>query len=175
MINFRNDDILQVRVFSKKQAKRLKPDTAFQSFLKCDEVFAKYKYPCILAVLSEGISYYPEWVDYIKENWFRYKIELHGFRHYYYNNFWTAEDAYRDLKRAKEILEETFSCKITTWYVPYGRKHYPSWGKEVADRLGIQYDSPSIKDPFLFHYWHKDQAEEVRKLIEEDVKRASST
>mgnify|MGYP001571746641 FL=1 len=175
MINFRNDDILQVRVFSKKQGKRLKPDTAFQSFLKCDEVFEKYNYPQILAVLSEGINYYPDWVDYIKKNHYRYQIELHGFRHYYYNHdIHTAESAYKDLKRAKDELENTFQCKITTWFIPYGKKHYPLWREEVCQRLGLICDSPSVKNPFMFHYWHRDQVEEVKKMIEEDVKRASS-
>lgn len=172
MVEFRNDDILQVEIFSKKHMRRMSSETAFSSFLKADEIFAKYQYHCTLVVLSEGIEYYPEWVDHIQRNQWRYKIELHGSKHYYYEN-WSPADAIKDLHEARNKIEETFRCKITTWYVPYGKRHFPVWGEDICNRLGLNFDQ--INNPFplyRFHYWHEGQVEKVRQLIEEDVKRA---
>ena len=175
MLEFRNDDILQVEVFSKKQRRRLHASTAFESFLKCDEMFAQYQYPCTLVVLSEGIEYYPEWVEHIRRNQWRYKIELHGSKHYYYEN-WTAEDAQNDLDEARNKLEDTFKCKITTWYVPYGKRHFPSWGQEVCDNLELDFDQTNNPfAPYRFHYWHVGQVEKVRRLLEANVKCTQTT
>ena len=175
MILFRNDDILQVEVFSAKQQKRLNPSTAFESFLACDEIFEKYKYPQILVVLSEGIKYYTKWVKHIKKNQWRYRIELHGSKHYYYEKF-TAKEGLKDLNEARNRLEQEFRCKITTWYTPYGGKHYPSWGEKVCKKLGLAYNN--VKNDFppkCFHYWHKGQVEDIKRIIEEDVQRQKTT
>jgi len=166
MRHFRNDDILQVEVFSHKQGRRLNPKIAFDLFKECDKIFERYDYPCILAVLSEGIDYYPEWVEYIKKNKHRYQIELHGSKHYYYNSL-SEEEGYKDLKQAKEKIEKEFGVKVTTWVVPHGVKKSPEWGLRVCKKLGLEIAVLSNpKNPYMFHFWHKGQVARVKRMIE---------
>ena len=165
MIELRNDDILQVNVYSAHHNYRLKKKTPWKWFLECDRVFEEYDFPQTLVILSEGIEHYSEWVEHIKKNIHRYKIELHGSSHYFYDT-WTAKDAYEDLKKAKERIEKEFGVNITTWYVPYGKRHFPSWGKEVCAKLGLEFDiTAGNKQQFLFHYWHQIQVDKAIKLV----------
>lgn len=165
MFELRCDDILQVGFGSAHQAYRLREKTAWEWFQWADQVFAEYNYPCTLAVLSEGIEHWPDWVKYIKANQYRFKIELHGSSHFYYCNM-TAEEGYKDLKMAKERLEKEFNVPITTWYVPYGRRRYPDWGEEVCDKLGINFDVTNNPNRvFPFHYWNREQVEEVNEMV----------
>ena len=174
----RNDDVLQVHPVSKQQRKVLKEKGWFERFLEADKVFAEYDYLSILAVLSDGIDVYPNWVDYIKRNIHRFKIELHGSGHLKYVRM-NEEKGYNDLKKAKEKIEETFDVKVTTWYVPFGRKNIPEWGHRVCERLGIKMDVPTMKSlPYFwkkkperkqinFHYWDDKQVKQINKIIKE--------
>lgn len=167
-LEIRNDDVLQVDAGSTHHGYRLRDKTPFEWFLWADSVFEEYNYPCILAVLSEGIDYYPKWVKHIKKHQHRYKIELHGSSHHQYKHF-TAKEALEDLRQAKDKIEQEFNVKITTWYVPYSykeRKGFPNWGKEVCDELGIEFDVTEKKKlQYPFHYWHKEQVEKIHKII----------
>ena len=163
----RNDDVLQVKVFSDKMGKAQRVQSLFEWFRETDQVFEKYNIPCILSVLSEGIEVYPEWVSYIKNNLHRFQIELHGFQHDFYNDM-SAEEGYRNLKQAREEIEDTFNIKITTWYVPFGKKKFPVWGKEVCDKLGIDFDVTGNNkgNQRYFHYWYKKNQDSICKLLE---------
>ena len=161
------DDVLQIEPGSNHHRHRLKNKTPFEWFLWADSVFEEYDYPCIITVLSEGIEHYPKWVKHIKEHKHRYKIELHGSSHLRYK-YMTPKEAFKDLKKAKDKVEKAFNTKITTWYVPYSykkRKGFPDWGKEVCDKLGIEFDVTEKERQFIFHYWHKEQVEKAHKII----------
>jgi len=188
-VQIRCDDVLQYHLWSKQGRKYLsdwRPDgkTPFELFKQADRLFDKYNYPCILAILSEGIDKYPEWVDYIKKYQHRYIIELHGSYHYYYCDLNEIEGE-RELRKAKEKIESTFNTKISTWYITFGKKKAPEWGQRVCDRIGIKYDYPTSKrDPELwlknyykkddliypfyhinFHYWHPEQREDINNVL----------
>ena len=167
-LEFRNDDVLQVGCSSLHHVCRLRCKTAWEWFLEADKVFEEYNYPCTLVILSEGIDYYPEWVEYIKKHQYRYNIELHGSSHRYYENM-TAEEGYKDLLKAKEKIEKEFNVKITTWYIPYGKRHFPKWGEEVCKKLGINFDvvGRELKQ-HKFHYWHKEQVEKVHSVFKKN-------
>ncbi len=182
MTEIRNDDVLQAGNFSKDQVNKFSRKMPFLYFLEADEVFRKYNYPCTLAVLAEGIDKNWNWVDYIKRNQHRYKIELHGSSHLWYSKM-TEESGYNDLKQAKEKIENTFGIKITTWYVPFGRNNIPEWGDRVCERLGIKMDRPIMKQlPYFwdklpegvqcnFHYWDKKQVKQIESIIKSICKR----
>lgn len=180
-LELRNDDVLQTLRLSQNQ-KRVAGDKLFEMFLEADKVFEKYNYPCTLAVLAEGIINCPEWVEHIKKNKHRYVIELHGYYHHHFGRL-SEEEGEKDLKEAIDLIEKTFDTKVTTWYVPFGRKSMPEWGGAVCERLGIKLDIPTRKVlPFFwfkdktipqvnFHYWDKHQVklvEEILKTITED-------
>jgi len=165
MLELRDDDILQIGAGGTKHLRRLRIKTAWEWFLETDKVFEEYNYPCTLAVLSEGIDYYPEWVNHIKKHQHRYNIELHGLSHCYYN-YLTAEEGFKNLHQAKERIEKEFNTKITTWYVPYGKRKFPVWGKEVCNKLGIEFDTTEGKNKqYKFHYWYKEQVEKAHNII----------
>ena len=175
MPEIRNDDVLQSNHLSQRQ-KRIAYGKLFELFLEADKVFEEYDYPCTLAVLAEGIKHCPEWVEYIKKNQHRYKIELHGYAHHHFGKL-SKEAGEKDLKDAIELIEETFNIKITTWYVPFGRKSMPEWGEEVCQNLGIKLDIPTrkclpeywLKDKTIpqcnFHYWDKGQVNKIKEII----------
>ena len=168
MPEIRDDDILQILPGSHHHAYRIEDKNHWEWFQWADSVFEEYNYPCTLAVLSEGIKHWPEWVKHIKKHQHRYKIELHGSSHLRYK-YMTAKEALKDLREAKDKIEQEFNTKITTWYVPYSfkkRKGFPDWGKEVCDELGVEFDVTEKKEPqYRFHYWHKEQVEKAHKII----------
>lgn len=182
MLNFpqiRNDDILQVSCIKKdmRRAFQSTGKTLFELFLEADKMFAKNNYPCILAILSEGIDIFPDWVEHIKKNINRYKIELHGRVHYNYN-FMDKKRLKEELSEAKKKIEDTFQTKITTWYLPFGRKGENIYGEEVCNELGIIYDkqigkidakfwfkNPEKYSHINFHFWHQPQVDQVKKII----------
>jgi peptidoglycan/xylan/chitin deacetylase (PgdA/CDA1 family) len=117
----RCDDVLQISPASHNQVEQMKGMTLFEHFLEADKPFAKYNYPMILAIVAEGIEHYPEWVEYLKANKDRYVFELHGLRHINHSRL-SVNQLRRDLETAKNMIEETFDTKVTTWYQPWGRK-----------------------------------------------------
>ena len=165
MFELRMDDVLQLGAGSTNHLGRLSIKTPLEWFLWADSVFEEYDYPCILVMLADGIDHYPEWVKHIKKHQHRYKIELHGSSHHVYYNM-TAEKGLEDLRKAKDKIEKEFNVKITTWYVPYGKKKYPTWGKDVCDKLGLKFDTTEIKHrQRIFHYWHETQVKKVHNII----------
>ena len=177
-LELRNDDVLQSSNFSKRQREAWQFGSPFEWFRSADKIFEKYNYPCTLVILSEGIRVYPEWVDYIKQNQHRYEIELHGSSHFKYGRM-SKERGLKDLKKAKELIENTFNVRITTLYIPYGRKNIPAWAEEVCRELGMKADIPKFKQlpqfwnkppekkQINFHYWSKKQVKQVRNIIKE--------
>lgn len=173
----RSDDVLQTRFFSHAQKEALKEKTMFEWFLESDKPFEEYNYPCVLAILAEGIKEEnKEWVDYIKKNQHRYIIELHGFNHIKYGRL-TKDELYMDLSSAKKVVEDTFGVKVSTWYVPFGRKGRNQYAEEVCKELGLKLGIPErkvdakfwFKDRTLlqvnFHFWRKDQVDYVKRII----------
>ena len=181
-LEIRNDDVLQLGPSSKHQTNVLIGKSLFGEFLKADEIFAKYNYPCILAILAEGIDYRTEWVDYIKANQHRYKIELHGFIHRNYGKL-NRKALLLELFEAKEKIENTFGIKISKWYLPFGRKGETPFGSGVCKELGVEYDIQTRKidakiwlkeykktgywpfDHINFHYWYPPQVKKVEEII----------
>ena len=175
-LELRNDDVLQSTHLSQRQ-KYLANGKLFEMFLEADKVFEEYNYPCTLAVLAEGIKHSPEWVEHIKKNQHRYKIELHGYYHHHFGRL-TEEQGYEDLSKAMKLIEETFGVRPTTWYVPFGRKSMPEWGERVCQRLGIKLDVPTRKTlprfwfrdinlkQVNFHFWCADQVELIKEIID---------
>ena len=173
-LEIRADDILQVSHLSHNQKVVLK-GTMFDMFLEADKVFGDY--PCTLAITAEGIESCPEWVEHIKKNLYRYKIELHGYYHHHFGRL-TEEQGYEDLNKAMKLIEETFGVRPTTWYVPFGRKSMPEWGERVCQRLGIKLDVPTRKTlprfwfrdinlkQVNFHFWCADQVELIKEIID---------
>lgn len=173
----RNDDVLQTAHLSQQQ-KKVANGKLFEMFLEADKVFEEYNFPQTLAVLAEGIIHCPEWAEYIKKNQHRYKIELHGYSHLHFGQL-SAEEGEKNLKKGLDIIENEFDTKITTWYVPFGRKSMPEWGEEVCKKLGIKLDIPVrktlpkfwFKDKTIpqvnYHYWDKGQVNLVKKIIQE--------
>lgn len=173
----RCDDVLQSNHLSQRQ-KKVANGRLFEMFLEADKIFEKYNYPCTLAILAEGIKHCPEWTEYIKKNQRRYKIELHGYCHNHFAQL-PEETGEEYLRKAKELIEKTFNIKITTWYVPFGRKSMPEWGEEVCQRLGIKLDIPIrktlpefwFKDRTIpqtnFHYWDLGQVNTIKKILQE--------
>jgi hypothetical protein len=179
----RNDDVLQCSLFTNEQKKAAKKKSMFEWFLEADELFEKYDYPCTLVVLEEGLNNEPKWVEHIKKNIHRYKIELHGLTHVNYQTL-NKEDLFENLFWSKKRIETEFGIKISTWYLPFGRCCIPEFGTEVCRELGMKMDIPLQKtlpkfwlegyrrkgeSPFPqvnFHYWYKPQIEQIKIILD---------
>ena len=185
MIQFpilRNDDVLQSQRITHHQSNMLEGKSLFELFLECDKIFEEFNYPCTLLILSEGIDVYPEWVEHIKKNLHRYKLELHGSLHYNYRNL-SREQVKKELTEAKEKIEKTFGIKLTTWYMPFGRKGKHPDGDAICKELGLLEEKQvgkidirfwvnhytkygTSKFPMAnFHYWDENQRKQVRKIL----------
>ena len=181
-LEIRNDDVLQLGGFTSSQRGALRGKSMFQWFLEVDKFFEKYNHKMILAICSEGIlsndPEYIEWVKHIKKNRDRYTIELHGFDHKN-PKYMTEEDLLDSLAVAKLMIEETFNCDVTTWYVPFGRRGRHEKGDEVCEKLGIKMYIPDGKvdahkwfnnkkmSHVNFHSWCGTQNRTIKKLLEE--------
>ena len=178
MLQIRNDDVLQSKRFTKDQKHSLDEKSMFEWFLEADKIFEQYNYPCILAVLEEGIDREPEWVEHIKKNKHRYIIELHGREHIHYGEL-SKEELFNHLFWAKKRIETEFQTKLTTWYVPFGRKGRNPHAEEVCRALGLKLYIPDGKvDAKLwfknremphvnFHYWKESQINHVKQILEQ--------
>jgi len=165
MLEIRNDDVLQVGWSSFHHYCRLLKKTSWEWFLEADKIFEEYNYPCTLVVLADGIDKLPHWVEHIKKNQHRYKIELHGSSHHRYDKM-TAEEGLKDLQQARKKIEKTFNIKIENWIVPYGKRSAPDWGEEVCKKMGIGYVLTRGNNKYrVFHYWHEGQVDKVKRLI----------
>ena len=178
----RNDDVLQSQRITKHQQIAMEGRDLFDLFLECDKIFEKYNYPCTLLILSEGIDVYPEWVEHIKKNLHRYKLELHGTLHYNYK-YLSREQVKKELAEAKEKIERTFGVKLTTWYMPFGRKGKHEDGDAICKELGLLEEKQTQKIDIRFwtnhytkyntskfpqanfHYWCNHQRKQVEKIL----------
>jgi len=173
----RNDDVLQTTLFTQAQKRALEEKSMFEWFLEADKVFEKYNHPCILAILAEGLTD-RQWVEHIKKNQHRYIIELHGYSHEKYGRF-GRQELYDNLKHAKDLIEMEFGVKVTTWYVPFGRKGRNPYAEEVCQELGLKLGIPNGKvDVKLwfknksmphgnFHFWKRSQIQDVENVLKE--------
>lgn len=178
-LEIRNDDVLQT-LFSvtKHQQSDLRGRTLFEAFLESDRMFEEHNYPCTLAVLSEGIPYETKWIEHIKKNKHRYKLELHGGLHI---NYMRKGDEYtkKELMLAIDKIEATFETRLSMWYPPWGRKGTP-WnsGPMICKELGIEmYHQVGKVDAKLwlknpdkyphvnFHYWNDAQVKIVNQIL----------
>lgn len=176
-LEIRIDDVLQTYLFTSSQKKALEEKTMFEWFLEIDKVFEKYNYPCTLAILSEGLKNI-EWVEHIKKNIHRYKIELHGSSHIKYGRL-EYQSLLDDLYEAKNKIENEFGVKVTTWYVPFGRKGRNQYAEDICKLLGLKLGIPERKvdaklwfiDKTLnhinFHYWRPDQNNHVKEILKQ--------
>jgi len=165
-VEFRNDDVLISQNLTPAMVKSLERGLMFEQFKKTDELFKETKTPCILAVLSEGIDEFPEWVEYIKFNISRFKIEMHGLMHVDYRNF-NYQQGLNYLALAKQEIERTFDVKISRWYPPFGRKCFPEWGEKVCEELDIKLNKSIQGLPhYPFHFWNLKDVERVKRIME---------
>ena len=123
------------------------------------------------------------WINHIRKNRHRYQIELHALYHINYRKF-SKNLLTLNLGSAIRILEDTFECKVTIWYLPFGRKGVPPIGDEVCESLGIKMDhqldqkidtvrwlgnyNRTKKIPWQhtnFHYWYNPQVKAVREVV----------
>ena len=178
----RYDDILQVTGITHAQTRDMDGRSLFECFLEADKVFKEYKYPCTLAVLSEGIYQYPDWVEYIKKNSDRFKIESHGREHFNYSLL-SGENLLIVLGAAKKEIEDAFETHVTIWYQPKGRKGENPYMDEVCRELGmVAYHQHGKVDakfwlkeykknkrwlfPHMnFHFWNRPQVATVNEII----------
>lgn len=174
-LEIRCDDVLQTLAsITHHQRDDLRGRSLFETFQNADRVLEEFNYPCTLAVLAEGIDSEPEWVDLIKRNKHRYKIELHGFIHKNYMKV-PLEVFVDETRRAIDKIERTFDVKISTWYPPFGRKGQRN--PEDSKLLGIEqfYQIHKVDAKFWFknrgmphvnfHYWHDGQVANVRQIL----------
>ena len=182
-VEIRADDVLQYGLWTDQSRKHIRDKTPFELFLEADKIFEKYQFPCTLAIITDGIEKFPEWVEHIKKNIHRYNIELHGSKHYVWMDI-PEEQGRQELAEAKKLLEDTFGQEVTTWYVPFSRKKAPIWADKVCKELGLKFPVFRTKvdcyiwntkykrlgySPFPhanFHYWHPLQREQVAEMVE---------
>jgi peptidoglycan/xylan/chitin deacetylase (PgdA/CDA1 family) len=166
-IIFRNDDVLLANPVTGAMKNCLRHNTFFGHFKEADKIFKKYNVPQVLAILSEGIPLYPEWIQFIKERQHRYTIQMHGYDHRWYTAF-SEEEAYQILKKAKEDIEDAFGVTVTRWYVPFGRMWFPEWSLRVCERLGVQFHTRGTAPArtYHFHYWNSRDRRNIGRLVE---------
>lgn len=71
-------------------------------------------------------------------------------------DFLTKEELALDLIQAKEKIEKEFGIKVSTWYVPFGRKGRNKHAEEVCQKLGIKLGIPEGKIDAKFWFRHKN-------------------
>ena len=175
----RMDDVLQVTGISKHQAYCVGDKSFFEHFKRADKFFRKTQYPCTLAICAEGIEVYPEWVEHIKNNIHRYKIELHCNKHQNYR-FLSKLGASIELACAIGKITNTFDVRPTVWYPPKGRKGEPVDKDEICRNLRIEcfkqvgkvdaklwFKNPKQYPHVNFHFWHGGQVITVNSILRE--------
>jgi len=166
-LEIRFDDVLIVSHLTGSMKNSLRYNTFWGHFLEADKILQKYQQQCTLAVMSEGIDVYPDWVDYIRKNKDRYKIAVHAREHINFR-FLYEEDGYRHLLEAKNKIEETFG-PIERWYVPFGRPNFPPWGIKVCDQLGLKFHTRGgLSRHLYFHYWNSRDRDKLEKVLNKD-------
>ena len=95
----------------------------------------------------------------------------------------TKERLREELSIAKDRIEQTFETKVSTWYLPFGRRGENVYGEEVCRELGIIYDKQTQKinagiwlhrykkkgisefPHANFHYWYQPQVDVVNEIL----------
>ena len=170
-VELRNDDVLIYGNLTSRMCQAMEHKSMFEWFKETDGWFEERNIPMILAVLTDGIDHYPEWVDYIKQRQHRYRIELHGHTHINYRHILNENKLYDLLMPAKEKLEETFSTRITRWYAPFSRGGFPGGnaeiGMRVCERMGMKFHTKG-NGPIPhrhFHYWNPEGIARIKEIL----------
>ena len=175
-MQIRNDDVLQASLFTPHQLRDINGRDLFGLFLEADSYFENFLTQT-LAIVSEGIEAFPEWVEHIKKNKQRYDIQLHGERHYNYKHL-PEDQAIESLKRAKAEIERVFEVEVNTWYPPFGRKGTPKNIEKICEKVGLDpyiqvgkvdaklwFKNPEKYQHVNFHFWNDKQVQTVKEII----------
>ncbi len=165
-IEIRIDDVLLYKTLTSSMGRALNRGSYFEQFKEFDKFFEENNVMTTLAICADGIDQYPEWVEYIKKNKHRYKIEMHCLTHMNYRNQ-SMEFGLKHLSEAKKKIEKTFDVKVTRWYVPFAIRGYPDWGPSVCKELGIGFNIAldQTKKHFRCHYYNPNDVEKIKKKV----------
>lgn len=167
----RIDDVLQSTNFSPAQLAALEVMPFFEWFkysaLMFDGLYVK------LAIVAEGIDKNPEWVELIKsqKNW---EVQVHCWEHKSMNGLF-YEDVYKEIKDAKEKIQDTFHQKVVEFYPP---KHkYSNMMMMACDALDLSlmveknipehYIQSNQITSIYYHFWNPKQIKEIERIINE--------
>lgn len=171
----RNDDVLIHSNLTPSMVRARKVKPFFEWFKETDSWFEERGIPQILAVVTEGINIYPEWVNYIKQRQHRYRIELHCHAHINFRHILDEDKIYELIMPAKEKLEKTFGVQVHRWYAPFSRRGFPGGtaeiGMRVCERMGIKFHTKgngTIPHRY-YHFWNKNGFERIKQIINEHV------
>ena len=169
-LEIRFDDVLLYGSLTGSMKNSLRHNTFFGHFKEADKILVEYDFPCIMAIVARGIEEYPEWVQYVKERQSRYTLALHCWDHHYHHTQ-DEEEAYGELAKARDKIEETFGVKLERWYVPFGRMFFPEWGIRMAERLGLKFHTRggTIRHRY-FHYWNSRDRNQLKLILNNYVK-----
>ena len=164
-LEFRCDDLFIGKRLTGSMKNSLRYNSFFGHFLAFDHILEQHGAHCIMTIVADGIELYPEWVAYVKRNKHRYTLQLHCWSHLDHQNL-TAEEAFEQLNRGRNLIEETFDVRVSRWYVPFGRVRFPEWSLEVCKRLGLEFHtSGGTARHHYFHYWNSADRERLRGIL----------
>ena len=174
-LEIRNDDILIHSNLTPSMVRSKKVKPLFEWFKETDKWFEERNIPMILAVVSEGIDIYPEWVEYIKERQHRYTIQLHCHEHINFRHILDEDKIYDLIMPAIEKVEDAFGVKVTRWFAPFSKHGFPGGtaeiGMRVCERMGIKFHTKG-NGPIphrYFHYWNPGSVAKIKSIIENHV------
>lgn len=168
-ITFRVDDVLQSTLFTSPQLASQMMKPLFSWFKETMDLLQGQNVK--LAVVSEGIHYYPEWSSYIKEHP-EWKIVCHGLEHKVYKHL-PADIAVSSLKVAKYNLEEAFGQEVTEFHLPKLFWHVRLVG--LTELAGMQLmnerttleswlEEPRDCEVYL-HYWNPKDLDRLKQVL----------
>ncbi len=169
--NFRIDDVLQSINFSPAEQEAFAVRSPFEWFKLAAQPFEDRYVK--LVIVAEGIDRNPEWVEFIKGHK-KWEVQVHCWEHKVMKHMEEA-DLYKEIKMAKEKIEDTFNQRCTQFFPP---KHYHSDNMWRATRdLGLSlmmeryipdhyFKYRNIVDVY-FHFWNQTQIEQVRRILDE--------
>lgn len=161
-------DVLQTTNFSATQLEVQKIQSFFEYFKEATSAFEDDWLK--LTIVAEGIDRDREWVDYIKAHP-KWEVQCHCWDHKVMHHM-TEEELYKEIKMAKEKIEEEFGQKVTEFFPP---KHYFSEEMfRACSRLRLSlmiakdipidwFKNKAIKDVY-FHFWNPHQIFQTREI-----------
>lgn len=174
-LEVRNDDVLIHTHLTPSMVRARKIKPFFEWFKESDRWFEERNIKVILAVITEGIDYYPEWVEYIRERKHRYRIDLHGHLHINFRHILDEDKIYDLIMPAKEKLEKTFDIKVGRWFSPFSKHGFPGGtaeiGMRVCERMGIKFHTKGNgRIPHrYFHFWNSRSVDRIKGIVERHV------